>query len=50
MSESHRTDSETKAKQNERRFYETLHRKNAELAKKYDKQGKRIETKKGGDK
>ena len=35
MSDSHRTHSETKAKQNEQRFYENLASKNAQLAKKY---------------
>lgn len=39
MSDSHRTYSETKAKQNEQRFYQNLRLKNAQLAKKYDTKG-----------
>lgn len=46
MSNSYRTDSQKKAKENERRFYENLDLKNALLAKKYDTKGQRV---KGGD-
>lgn len=49
MSESHRTDSSEKAKQNEYRFYKTLTKKNALLAEKYDKEGKHISDKSGGN-